>query len=143
MCGRVVRMLNICSCLGSFYEYYILPACAQISVCVCEQQLIMTSYCRSLLSCVLMCSLPKFLSPTPRPPDRNPGPLALWLDIRGLSISVSNTHKHMHTTRTQSEFGPKDQCETKDSAGGEHRQTKVVLRAKRRRCHLCPTWTHG
>lgn len=93
MCSWVVKMLAF-ACVWAHSLKIVFCLHVHKSACMCEQQLITTSYCRSLLSCVLLCYLPKFVAtvtPLP-PPDRNPGPLALWLDIRGLSISVSNTH---------------------------------------------------
>lgn len=68
--------------------------------------------------CALMCSyvaqgevLLQLSSPSP--PDSHPGPLALWLDIRRRSVSLCLPRTQTRT-RTQSEVGPQDQCETKD-----------------------------
>lgn len=53
-----------------------------------------------------------------------------------LFLSVSHTHAHNQKLAQKANVRPK-------RVQREHRPTKVTLRAERRRCHLCPTWTHS
>lgn len=80
-------------CIISSEEYCASPACAH----VLQSSFAMTSY---IVLAKVCCHC-------------HPGPVALWLVTRGRSLFfyLSLTH-----TRTQSEVGPKGQCETKESA---------------------------
>lgn len=105
---RSAKDLSVCECAAVWMLGFMLCFCLRFAVSYHHIVVLPYSYvtCQSLLP----------LS-SPSPPDCHPAPPTLWLDIRGCSLSLSLS-VFPTETRTQSEVGPKDQCETKDSAKG-------------------------
>lgn len=105
-------------CIISSEEYCASPACAHLL----QSSFAMTSY---IVLAKVCCHC-------------HPGPVALWLVTRGRSLffylSLTHTHAHNQKLAQKANVRPK-------RVQREHRPTKVTLRAERRRCHLCPTWT--
>lgn len=134
--SELVPMLNITSGFG--LSTFCL--CVQ-KICVCMQWLYHDII--DLCSRVLMCDLPKFaatvISLLSWPSSWPSSSLARHQTL--LSHCLKHTCNNIHP-HTQSEIGPKDQCETKDSAGGAS-PNQGHAPGGERHCHLCPTWMHS
>lgn len=117
-------------------------ACMCTNMCLCSAAV--SWHHRSVLSCVLMCHLPKFAATVIFCPSWPSSWLSRSLARHQTPLSLCLTHIHTHaiTYTHNQKLAQKTNVRPK-TAQGEHRPTKVTLRAERRHCHLCPTWMHS
>lgn len=74
----------------------------------------------------------------PRLPDCNPGPPALWLNIRGRSVSQPPPPPSLPHTRTPAQSRLARKANVRLTTVHGERPIQVTLGVERRRCHLCP-----
>lgn len=110
---------------------------------MCLYATVVSWHHRFVLSCVLICNLPKFAATVipPRlswPSSWPSSSLARHQTLLShcLKHTCNNTHTHNRKLARKTNVRPK-------TAQGEHCPTKVTLWAERRHCHLCPTWMHS
>lgn len=128
-CEVVKSMRPLCAC-----------AAAHVSACLCAKS---WHHTVDLCSHVFLCVTCQILLPlsSASPPDCNPGPLALWLHIRGPSISLSQTHTNTHNPYTIRSWPQRPMWDQRQCRGSIAKPRSCSR--QRGDTHLCPTWMHS